>query len=337
MLDMQRRSGATLVEVLVAIFIMALGLLTLLALFPLGVLTMAQAIQDDRTANAAGNAAAIAIAQDIRHDPNVTPLFLNPDPNKVVYADAPPDGPSYPVYVDVMGARSYLGLYAQWVGGQNVAGQGAGVPRGTVTFVKTTSDALQWFSLLDDIYFDNDPNASPSTMGYPKIEAANNNINIFYRQNLYTWAYLLRRPLQGDPTVVEVSVIVYNSRSLALNSSLQGDEVPFNATFDPTSNIVSLSWAANQDAPKLRVGSWIMDTTLVPSPQGAAQPYSGVHANFYRVVAVTETSDTSMDVEVQTPLRDFPLPNTNPPALTGTVVVLDGVAEVFEKRTGWRP
>jgi hypothetical protein len=319
---MPRRGGATLVEVLVAIFIMAIGLLTLLALFPLGVLTMAQAIQDDRTANAAGNAAAIAILQDIRHDPNLTPLFLNP--NNAVYTNAPPDGPSYPVYVDPMGARSYLGLYAQWVGGQSSGGQGVGVPRSSVQFVTSTSTALQWFSLLDDIYFDNDP----SNMGYPKIEVAP---NTFYRQNLYTWAYLMRRPLQGDPTVVEVSVIVYNQRSLALNFALQGDEVSFSAAFDTSSNVVSLTWAANQSAPKLRVGSWLLDTTLV-SPNGAA-PYSGVHANFYRVVGVTETSDTSMDVEVQTPLRDFPAGQVS----NGTVVVLDGVAEVFEKRTGWHP
>ena len=56
---MKRRSAATLVEVLVAIFVTAIGLLALLALFPLGALTMAQAIKDDRTAHAAGNAAAV--------------------------------------------------------------------------------------------------------------------------------------------------------------------------------------------------------------------------------------------------------------------------------------
>ena len=42
---MIRRRGATLLEVLVAIFVMGIGMLALLALFPLGVLTMRQAIQ----------------------------------------------------------------------------------------------------------------------------------------------------------------------------------------------------------------------------------------------------------------------------------------------------
>src|SRR5207253_9862097 len=44
----QQRSGTTLVEVLVAIFVTAIGLLGLLALFPLGAVSLAQAIKDSR-------------------------------------------------------------------------------------------------------------------------------------------------------------------------------------------------------------------------------------------------------------------------------------------------
>src|SRR5260370_9615034 len=54
------RTAATLTEVLVAIFVMAIGLLALLTLFPLGALSMAQAIKDDRTAHSAKNAYSIA-------------------------------------------------------------------------------------------------------------------------------------------------------------------------------------------------------------------------------------------------------------------------------------
>src|SRR5262245_12543666 len=57
---MNRRNATTLVEVLVAIFIMGVGLLAILALFPLGALQMAQALKDDRAAQAAGNATALA-------------------------------------------------------------------------------------------------------------------------------------------------------------------------------------------------------------------------------------------------------------------------------------
>lgn len=53
-----RRHGITLLEVLAAIFIIGIGLLALLTLFPIGALQMAQAIKDDR----AGQAAADAVA-----------------------------------------------------------------------------------------------------------------------------------------------------------------------------------------------------------------------------------------------------------------------------------
>jgi prepilin-type N-terminal cleavage/methylation domain-containing protein len=69
---MTRRSGVTLVEVMVAMFIMALGLMSLLTLFPLGALRMAQAIKDDRTKFAADNANAVGRLwwRNIWLDPN---------------------------------------------------------------------------------------------------------------------------------------------------------------------------------------------------------------------------------------------------------------------------
>jgi hypothetical protein len=47
---MHRRAGLSLSEVLIAIFVLALGLMGVLSLFPLGAVRMAQAIKDDRTA-----------------------------------------------------------------------------------------------------------------------------------------------------------------------------------------------------------------------------------------------------------------------------------------------
>src|SRR5687767_14983631 len=53
---MTRRAGLSLIEVLAALFIMGIGTMAILTLFPLGALTMAQAIKDDRTAQAAASA-----------------------------------------------------------------------------------------------------------------------------------------------------------------------------------------------------------------------------------------------------------------------------------------
>src|SRR4051812_44892294 len=52
---MSRRTATTLTEVLIAIFIMALGLMALLSLFPMGAIQMAQALKDQRTAEVAGS------------------------------------------------------------------------------------------------------------------------------------------------------------------------------------------------------------------------------------------------------------------------------------------
>jgi len=105
------RSGATLTEVLVAIFVMAIGLLALLTLFPLGALSMAQAIKDGRTAQAAKNAFAIAEAYSgigaagsgVHNDPFITndATFLalfTPPASVAVYQGAgpiPANAPSY--------------------------------------------------------------------------------------------------------------------------------------------------------------------------------------------------------------------------------------------------
>src|SRR2546421_599817 len=138
---MKRRSATTLVEVLVAIFVTAIGLLALLALFPLGALTMAQAIKDDRTAHAAGNAAAVGeslpqwgasgfatvgVRSDpLIYDPTVPSIGVNQSNDTFLtpatalngitaYGTAPGGGlppahadfPGYAIYVDPIGFQA---------------------------------------------------------------------------------------------------------------------------------------------------------------------------------------------------------------------------------------
>src|SRR5579862_7466045 len=95
---MNRRSGMTLMEVLIAIFVMGIGLLAVMAMFPLGASSMARAIKDDRAGHAAANAKALAIALNVRFDSYVTSQF------NTAY---PLDGPSNPVLVDPLGYMSY--------------------------------------------------------------------------------------------------------------------------------------------------------------------------------------------------------------------------------------
>src|SRR5262245_20567348 len=50
---MNRRNAVTLTEVLIAIFVLSIGLMALLSLFPIGAAQMAQALKDQRCAECA--------------------------------------------------------------------------------------------------------------------------------------------------------------------------------------------------------------------------------------------------------------------------------------------
>src|SRR5579859_7906475 len=105
---MKARAGVTLIEVLLAIFIMAIGLLALLTLFPVGAVSMAQAIRDDRVAQGAQQATAYANALNFRNDTALGlqaafisngngPTSINLRSNFI--------GPSLPVFADPWGMR----------------------------------------------------------------------------------------------------------------------------------------------------------------------------------------------------------------------------------------
>src|SRR4051812_30334878 len=100
---MNNRPGVTLIEVLAAIFIMGIGMLALFTLFPLGALSMARAVRDDRAAVVAANASALATTFDLRNDALVSPwLGIAPPttPPTPPWANPDPTGTGYPVYVD---------------------------------------------------------------------------------------------------------------------------------------------------------------------------------------------------------------------------------------------
>lgn len=321
------RHGTTLIEVVTAIFIMGIGLLSLLTLFPIGILTMRQAIQDDRTAHASRNAVAIAQAFDIRHDPSILPWYKNPNPGDAALADAQPGGPSWAVFADPIGTRSFATVgFQQWVGGQN-----RGVRRSSVSFATSNQLVWRWFTSLDDLVFDFD--------GVPEKITPNR----FRRGSVYSWAYLLRQPDFGQPGIVDMTVVVYDERPTAMNNATQAGEIFYQAAFgrnsagQPAEQIITVQWnAATQPPPAIDLGDWILDTTPVPLAGGKFGPS---HAAFYRVVGFTQTAANQAELEVQQEIRGFPLPPPTPPALAnnGTIVVLDGIAEVYPLGTGWYP
>jgi hypothetical protein len=300
------RQAATLLEVLVAIFIMGIGLLAILTLFPLGALTMARALQDDRCAHSAANSYAFATAKRPWESmtPGTNPLLSNGsgDLNK----------PSDPVYIDAFGQNLSPG--------SNVGGASGVIPRRTVTYANTTQNILKWFANLDDMLFDTD--------GLPRRFPAGS--GPFEREVRYTFAYMCRRPKASDADFVELTIVVYNRRPMTLTPGLTLDEERFptdsganparQVTYNPNSGTVTIKYSGSP--PAVRPGDWILDDTLADPTNTKYQ-----HAFFNRVVSVTDLSSNQVELELQSPIRGFPAPAGTLPSL----VVLDGVAEVFEK------
>jgi hypothetical protein len=309
---MRHRPAVTLIEVLVAIFIMAVGMLALLVLFPLGALNMAQAIKDDRCAQAAAQAQAIANARGLRTDsqvwtnnPTDTAEFLNT---------------GYPVYIDPLG-RVVMSWTAH-VGGNT--GTSPRIPRRSASFLPVSNAALarQYCTLLDDLTF------SPENGVPVKPDGVN-----LSREGRYTWAYMVR-PLLGSPSptsemrsVADLDVVVYSGRNL----EVQGGETPYTASV-VSANSISLTYGGPGQKPNLRRGSWILDAS--PSTAAEINVFGKVHSFFYRVVSVEDTAPNTVQLELQTPLIAA-TPQTAP--TISKVVVMDNVAEVFSKRTGWLP
>jgi hypothetical protein len=329
---MTRRSGVTLVEVLVAIFVMAIGLIALLTLFPIGMLRMMQAIRDERCSECGYNADKIAIIFDIRNDTSVvtaSDMFANPNPGVLPNAD--PYGESYPILVDPIGFNATIITARDWVGGSvNV------LRRRPVTFAAGNT-LHKYFTLWDDINFESTTTNALTPPGTPQKSA-----NVVLRDARYSWAYLLRRPRTGDRSVVDTSIIIFDQRSMTLNASLSLEEYvyPNMAYFNPSDNTIKIDYTTVVPPP-LRVGDWILDTTFYQPTK--TPPTGSAHGYFYRVVAIEELAIPGKKCaryEVKNPIRGFvniplgpdPLSDSaNPTVYNGTVIVMRGIAEVIEK------
>jgi hypothetical protein len=330
---MTRRPAVTLIEALVAIFVMAIGLLALLTLFPLGAVSMAHALKDQRCAEASINATSLYKAFNLNNDttdvvmPSGTAtIFETPPATLGLPALATNSPTTYPVYLDPIGATAMNGYYS--AGGTGTATRGgtalasaalggtatASIPRATLTSpagMPAGRTAQGWLTLLDDItYGDN---------GLPDATAG------LQREGRYSWAYMVRRTSPYDSVdPLDVTVVVYAGRSPGADAGGNplGETAYANATFGAGTNpnVVQIDWTTSTTKPAVRRGSWILDARMTPVPQGY----------FYRVVSVTDISATVMELEVQQPLGGQ-LRTSIPLGGTGTLIVMENVAEVFEK------
>jgi prepilin-type N-terminal cleavage/methylation domain-containing protein len=301
---MRRRSGVTLIEVLVAIFIMAIGMLALLALFPLGAISMAQALKDDRCASSAVNAEAFAIAQDIKHDIAVAGgtsgaltfnnAFTNPWTTTVAPWSSPPftlannnlaqalngySGPSFGVIVDPF---MYPQDQLQSVGPLFNAAMGGyvtlGVPRRSLVLNKNYPAGRNHLPLAQNPYFGPLVNTECARwcsmldgITWVRGDTAGANAvpdvsqGSVLRDGRYTWAWLLRRPNWALDNVVDLSVIIYSGRPTTTATGVTGEVTCAVPTaFKANAGTTSLTVIYTGNRPAIRSGGWILDTTPFP-------------------------------------------------------------------------
>lgn len=272
---MTRRPAVTLMEVLIAMFIMAIGMLALAALFPVGAVSMAQALKDDRCASTAAMAENVAIAMDVRHDSALTTVGFGSTATLV--------------YVDPYGFQGLLGLPL-----------GGVIPRVSPSFVGGSPQlADRWFSLPDDITFldGGTPDTSSSSVD---------------RGRRYTYAYMLRQLTPSS--LVQLYVVVYSGRPTAVLTP----ETSLAATVNSTNSV--LLGATGTTAKR---GGWILSLDSGTNSFGTL-------GNFYRITNIVESGGTTT-LETQ---QSFPAA-----AVGGNIaiVIMNDVAEVFDKGTSWQP
>ena len=282
---MTHRPAVTLMEVLIAMFIMAIGMLALLTLFPLGALSMAQALKDDRCANTASMAENVAIAMNVCHDSVVLNGFG-------LSTTTPPM-----VYVDPYGVLGGLGSVQ--VGGV--------IPRVSTSFASSLASTDRWFSLPDDITF----------LANGTLDTSSSFID---RGRRYSYAYLLRQmsPNLAQFNLIQLYVVVYSGRPVNSLATANVGTLTFATTETPVTatvlnpNSLQLGPPPSGRTMTIERGGWVFD------------PNNGY---FYRVTNLADAGGGNTTVDVQPNLIGNPT----------QVVVMDNVAEVFDKGSSWQP
>src|SRR5207248_196037 len=98
--------------------------------------------------------------------------------------------------------------------------------------------------------------------------------------------------------------------------------------FNPGSTVLTIDYGAGNPRPAIAKGRWLLDATTVWVDPNNGSTVGLWHANFYRVVSVTDEVDGTMTVELQTPVTRS---DNRATAYTGTLMLIPGVAEVFQR------
>lgn len=335
---MTRRPGVTLTEVLIAMFIATIGLLSLLTLFPAGMQNMAQAIQDTRAGHSKQNAMAMFYVLSPQDDPWVDRALHNPPGAPPIPKSSSTRYPSYAVLVDPVGWYGLQSPEREWVGrgyaDPNNPNQRLGVPRVTLKKYNDINDPatrrraiLEDLTFLDDITFVNNPK-NPQA-GTPEGTLVD-------RGGEYTYAYLLQKTPLAQQTVLRLHVLVYRDRTVQLtqNRSLF-NEPTFDARFLPLDNGFLIDKVPGIGAkPPFARGEWVIDSTVDTrnwNPNNPQSPPPEAYGHPYKIATLTPLSPDSIFVEVETPLFESRVYGNR--TRDGKITVLKNVIDIFDMGT----
>lgn len=253
------RPGLSLVEVLATIFILAIGMVSVLVLFPVGALKVRQSLINERIALCAANGE--SSFKVLNQTGYITDAILASGPMPF-YAQTP-DG-NYLAMIDQCADSAATGTYP--------ASSTNSLSVFFATSIPPTQNQTQfkkiWFFLQDDIEWDN----TGSTNG------------AFARGQAFSWAYLLRKNIKGPTPMFDLTILVYHGRSPSLYES-ENDKKLSLALMADSGAVGNLAVAVTalptkEEGRTLVKGSWIVDTT-------------NREFEFYQVQAITEGKDNN--------------------------------------------
>jgi len=340
----QKRPGVTLMEVMVATGILAVGLMAILALFPIGAVSMVRAINQNRASDHAANSDAMLRyywkrawidtnggglrtlnggpvgTNAVDYEPAMLYLHdqtsLGANPNVIPLTSSQP---SYPILIDPIGYRTQGSNGATYR--DFVAGQSGLAVRSTLSAAVDLRSTVRVSTLLDDLTFDNG--------GVPS--AASGQLE---RGGRYNVAWMIQRPKNNVPHEVHVRVLIYGGRSPTDTPSSETAITSYVDNYydavEPKPNTIRVPYGA-QSKPPIKKGSWVAFAISLQPQGGVAIP----GFDFYRVSAITDDSSTQLTLEIEQPVRSYSSSQFGATysggTITGTLVVFDNLIEVFDR------
>ena len=320
---MLKRAGLTLLEVLMAIFIMGIGMLSVLAMFPAAADMMGRAISNSQMAEGLVNARGLDDGMD----------WLSPTYQNNIYITAPNlapamgpntnhgwnnpvvDSPTY-LFLDQYAAKSNVtrfgqpgfllpvevGMVSAYLDPNPCAFPPPYVAQNTwpqflPPFNSRPVNNLSGNPSLDQIagrFFTCNSDVVLSKFGLANLDDDNNSTTV-EREAKFTLAYFFTRPMPLTyPNYAKRNILLFKDRSQTLAQG--GDSMvyfPLTAVNASGSNLIQV--AANSNFP-LKTKQWIMVTDKLPS---GGYPTA---VDFYEIRSVDDTSGTNVDLELGYPV-----------------------------------